>query len=325
MLGLHRAAVRVLLGLLVALGAAPLAAETVEIKQNDQGAKVTINGQPFAEYLVKSGTKPVIWPIIGPSGKEMTRAYPMREVEGEKHDHYHQRSLWFTFGDVNGVDFWSEPGSYPKGIPAGRVLGSIVHRQFDRVATENNRAILSTTNDWIDSSGKKHCEDSRTITFQQIGSARVIDLDITIKATAGDVEFRDTKEGALGVRVPTVMDVKGGNGTIVTSEGVRNQDAWGKPARWVDYYGKVDGDAVGIAILNHPSSFRHPTRWHVRDYGLFAANPFGEHEFDKAKEERTTTIESGKSITLRHRIVFHTGDAESADIAGQYTRYAATP
>ncbi|MBS0210678.1 MAG: PmoA family protein [Planctomycetes bacterium] len=301
------------------------AAETVKIEQNDAGAKITIDGQPFAEYLVKSGSKPIVWPIIGPTGKPISRAYPMADVAGEKRDHVHQRSLWFTHGDVDGVDFWSEPASYPKGIPNGRVLGQIVHRRFDKVGVEDGRAILVTTNDWIDQNGKKHCEDTRKLTFQVIGTSRVIDFDVTINATAGDVEFRDTKEGAMGIRVPTVMDVKGGNGHILTSEGMRDTEAWGKPARWVDYSGQVDGQSVGIAVLNHPSSFRHPTRWHVRDYGLFAANPFGEHEFDKTKEPRVTKIESGKSLTLRHRYVFHLGDAETANIAAEYERYSAAP
>ena len=28
-------------------------------------------------------------------------------------------------------------------------------------------------------------------------------------------------------------------------------------------------------------SFHHPSRWHVRDYGLLAINPFGSNSFDK--------------------------------------------
>jgi hypothetical protein len=34
---------------------------------------------------------------------------------------------------------------------------------------------------------------------------------------------------------------------------------------WVDFYGKIDGQAVGIAFLNHPASFGYPTRWHMCD------------------------------------------------------------
>jgi len=47
-----------------------------------------------------------------------------------------------------------------------------------------------------------------------------------------------------------------------------------KHADWCDYYGSIGGKTVGIAMFDHPSNPRHPTTWHVRDYGLFAANPF---------------------------------------------------
>ena len=77
----------------------------------------------------------------------------------------------------------------------------------------------------------------------------------------------------FGLRVATSMDVtskKGGK--IINAEGIENTPAWGKPSPWVDYTGPVGGKTVGVAIFNHPSSFRYPTTWHVRDYGLFAAN-----------------------------------------------------
>jgi len=48
---------------------------------------VKIDGRLFTEYLVRSGTKPILWPIIGPTGKPMTRDFPMRDRPGEAKDH----------------------------------------------------------------------------------------------------------------------------------------------------------------------------------------------------------------------------------------------
>ncbi|MGC3969751.1 MAG: PmoA family protein [Pirellulales bacterium] len=80
--------------------------------KNIHGIAVLIDGKLFADYVIGNGPKPFVWPIVGPTGKEMTRAYSMKYVDGEKTDHPHQRSLWFTHGDVNGVDFWAEtPGN----------------------------------------------------------------------------------------------------------------------------------------------------------------------------------------------------------------------
>ena len=130
----------------------------------------------------------------------------------------------------------------------------------------------------------------------------------------------------MGIRIPTVMDVnsqKGGH--IVNSEGQTDKDAWGKPAAWVDYYGILDEKPVGIAFMNHPSSFRYPTRWHVRDYGLFAANPFGLSDFVGKKDaDGSYTLEKGDSLLLRYRMLFHEGDAEAAKVAEAFERYGKT-
>src|SRR5262249_48886288 len=91
---------------------AALDAAKFDTEQDKDGVTVKVDGQLFTRYLIKSGAKPILWPVIGPTGKEMTRAWPMRDDEpGKKNDHVHQRSFWFTHGNVNGVSFWDEqPG-----------------------------------------------------------------------------------------------------------------------------------------------------------------------------------------------------------------------
>jgi methane monooxygenase PmoA-like len=156
-------------------------------------------------------------------------------------------------------------------------------------------------------------------------AARVLDFDITIKATAGPVTFGDTKEGMFGLRVASSMDVnrkKGGK--ITNAEGITDDAAWGKASPWVDYTGPVGGETVGIAILNHPDSFRYPTTWHVRTYGLFAANPFGWHDFGRS-EKGDYTIPDGERISFRYRVIFHKGDTASADIDASFKTYAKPP
>jgi hypothetical protein len=117
-------------------------------------------------------------------------------------------------------------------------------------------------------------------------------------------------------------------GKVVSSRGQEGADAaWGKPAEWVDYSGLVGSDTVGVAILDHPQSFRHPTHWHVRNYGLFAANPFGYGEFyrgDKSKDGNFT-LEPGKSMEFRYRVYFHRGGAAEAKVAEVYKGFATPP
>ena len=301
-----------LLSAIMTLAANPATGE-ITAKRTEKGVVVQIDGKPFAEYLTQSGTKPVLWPIIGPTGKPITRAHPMGEGPGEKKDHVHHRSMWFTHGSVNGMSFWHEKG---KKSP------TIKHREFVKVQG-GKCAVIVTRNDWLGPDGKKQCEDERTLRFWADGDARWIDFDITVTASEGPVTFGDTKEGTMGVRVAGTMKVdarKGGK--IVNSNGQTDKDAWGKQAPWVDYHGPVDGQTVGVAILNHPSSFRYPTYWHVRTYGLFAANPFGLHDFKGKGHNGSYTLPAGKTMALRYRVLLHRGDQKQGKVAEAFAAYA---
>jgi hypothetical protein len=277
--------------------------------------EVRVDGKPVTEYIPDDGPKPYFFPLVGPSGATMTRSYPMKKVEGEKLDHPHQRSLWFTHGSVNKVDFWSETPGH----------GRIVETSRPTVVGGPSMGMLRTTDDWLAADGKKVCEDERVVRIWATRKARILDFDITLKATNGPVTFGDTKEGMFGMRVSTSMDVtskKGGK--IVNADGIEDKTAWGKPAIWVDYTGPVDGKTVGVAILNHPSSFRYPTTWHVRDYGLFAANPFGWHDFGQ-KTSGEYVLPAGESISFRYRVILHDGDTPSAGLTGAFQAYADPP
>lgn len=302
-----------LIAVACSLGSLHVALADVSVEKTPGGVAVKIDGQPFTEYLVQSGSKPILWPIIGPNGKRLTRNWPMDTgVPGETdRDHPHQRSLWFTHGDVNGIDFWSE----------GK--GRIEHREFVKVSGGPTATIV-TKNDWLSPDGSKLvCQDERTLGFGGDGERRWIDFEIVIKATAGPVVFGDTKEGSFGVRTASSMRVdskKGGQ--IVNSDGNTNAAAWGKPAAWVDYYGRVDDETLGIAILNHPSSFRFPTYWHVRTYGLFAANPFGLHDFTGGASKGEFTLPEGQTLKLRYRVLLHKGDEKVGRVAEAFAEFA---
>jgi hypothetical protein len=177
-------------------------------------------------------------------------------------------------------------------------------------------------------------KDERTLQFGTDGDARWIDYQIKIIASEGPLEIRDSKEGAFAIRVPHTMKVEAGKGgEIVASTGLTDEDAWGQPAEWIDYHGPVDGETLGIAILTHPSSYHPVPRWHVRTYGLFAVNPFGEAVYTPAGarvepggwENRpiVATIPEGDSLTLRYRVLFHPGDEKQGKIAEAFADYAA--
>jgi len=301
--------------------AEPEPGDGVTIEEDRARLKIEVDGEPFAVYRPDEATKPYLYPVQGPTGAPITRGYPMEDLEGEDRDHPHQRSFWFTHGDVNGVDFW---GSDPLNSPRPN-HGRIVETERITVVDGPVVGVLRTANEWRDADGAVVCTDERVLRFYDTETARVIDVEVDVIASHGPVTFGDTKEGSFGLRLTSSMNVdRGEGGRILNSEGQINAEAWGQPAAWVDYTGPVKGETLGVAIFDHPRSLRHPTTWHVRNYGLFAANPFGYTDFgmDRSGELK---LEEGESFPLRYRVVLHQGETDAADISNAYRAFANPP
>jgi hypothetical protein len=283
--------------------------------------RVEIDGALFTEYVFKDVPRPFCYPLLGPAGLPMTRNFPMKDAPGEEQDHKHHRSLWFTHGAVNGLDFWAEAKDF----------GKIVHDGFAEVSSGKDAGVIRSKNKWVSSEGKVICTDELTVrVYNRPASERLFDYEITIHASNGELTFGDTKEGSMAIRLNETMRLKPNKenqgkptGHIVNSEGVRDGATWGKRAAWCDYHGPVEGKTVGIAIFDHPQNPRHPTWWHVRDYGLFAANPFGKHDFESLPDKTAgnLVVPAGKSVTFRYRIYIHEGDEKESEVAERYAEY----
>lgn len=294
----------------------------VTAERSQRGVVVKIDGKLFTEYLTEAGESPALWPVIGPTGKPMTRSYPVGpRAPGETNDHPHHQSIWFTHDEVNDANFWSDNRNDRRDGSRAHVK----HREFDSVDSDGTTARIMARNDWK-KGDEKLFEDERTVVCGvRRNGDRWIDFTITIKATEGDVTFGDTKEGTFAVRVADTMRLEAGKGGRITnSEGQTDDAAWGMPAKWVDYTGPVEGETVGIAILSHPASFRPNTRWHVRGYGLFAANPFGHKDFPKPElaKQGAVTIPKDDELTLRYRVLLHRGGTDKAEMEKAFEEFA---
>ena len=80
-----------------------------------------------------------------------------------------------------------------------------------------------------------------------------------------------------------MLDNTGVTGKYVSSEGKEGDAVWSTRAKWTLLGGTIDGEPVTLAILDHPSNVGYPTHWHARGYGLFAANPLGDKQFNEPK------------------------------------------
>lgn len=318
-----------LIGFSLASCLAPLRADDrVRLTKLADRVRVEIDGALFTEYIFAGASRPYCYPVLAVDGTPLTRDFPMKQTPREENDHPWQRSLIFEHSDLNHVDFWNEPGG---GAGAPKQKGTTVHETIAE-ATSGSVGVLRVRNRYLAPEGRLICTDERVLRFHGEKDARFIDYEVTLRALADEaLQIGDNKDGSMAVRVAQWMTmphaVKGegaaGHGHIVTSTGERDAAAWGKRADWCDYHAEHGGKVYGIAIFDHPENLRHPTWWMARDYGLFAANPFGVHDFDRStpRDAGNYTIPAGGTLTLRYRLCFHFGDEKVARVAERYAEY----
>jgi hypothetical protein len=297
---------RLIVAILVCCIADLTAEASVELKKDDAAktVAVTINGRDFSTYtFADAQPKPYMWPVRGGDGTILTRPIITDRSQG---DHPHHKGVFVAVDEVGGVRFWAEDGK-------------IANRGVDVTVAKGNPAKMKVTNDWLNPEGKAIVRETTTISIWENG---LLGYDIVFTASGEEpVEFGDTKEGLFGFRMAESMKEKDG-GRVVNAEGVKGTaDCWGRPTGWIDYSGEVNGKTFGAAIFDHPLNFR-PSRYHVRNYGLFSISPFGERAYtNKKRPAQPYFLFPEKELRLRYALFVHDGDTASANVGKVYLDY----
>jgi hypothetical protein len=293
----------------------------------DKRIDVMINGKLFTSYYWPENVyKPILYPVYTSAGTKITRGFPLRPRKGERNDHIHQAGIWFNYGNVNGYDFW---GNGYRGVkePNG---GEIKHLAIEKSIGGISEGVLITKESWVDPRGKELLAEKTEYHFIAKGALRIIDRVTTL--TAGDtaVLMKDTKEGMFGIRVARQLELPsnealilidstgnpapkkvitnvGVTGNYRSSEGITGEAVWGTRAKWMVLDGIIGEEKISLAICDHPKNQSYPTYWHARGYGLFAANPLGWNDFTKGEKVLNFSIQAGKSVTFRYRVIINSG------------------
>jgi hypothetical protein len=300
------------------------AAQPVELTRNGDRVDVRIGGRAFTTYYFDpSVAKPYFFPLRSAHDTVVTRGFPMTpDMAGEDHDEPHQRAMYFAHGDINGFDFWGE-AAFPRWSdhPVS-TFGRTVFRTLDDIQGGADGGSLQATFDLVAPPGTI-AEEVQTYRFGGDEQSRIIDCEFAIHATQDPIVMGDTKEGTFAIRVVKALDSPPGH--MVNASGAGGEKAiWGKRSTWVDYYGRVAGEDVGLAIFDHPHNLRAPTYWHARAYGLLAANPFGLKQFtgDRRQDGRYV-IPAGGTLNFHYRVFIHHGNPSQAGVAEAYRQFAA--
>ena len=325
------------------------AKDRIELRTNvkQRRVDVLVDGQPFTSYVWPERlAKPVLYPIRTARGTLVTRGFPLDPRAGERVDHPHHVGLWFNHGSVNGVDFWNNSEALK---PEERArMGTIRHVAVKQALAGVGHAELAVELEWVMPDGSVALADATTYRFLAANGRRVIEHVTTLTARKQRVVFADNKEGLFGLRVaraleqpadkaelftdasgrPTTvpaLDNAGVSGLYTSSEGLKGDAVWGTRGRWVALSGRVGDEEVTLVMLDHPKNPDHPSHWHARGYGLFAANNLGVRVFSNGKEQLDLTLEPGASVTFRHALAILPGPFSASAAEAAWREFAAEP
>jgi len=273
--------------------------QKVTAKLEKSHIAVTVGGKPFTCYKFEMSQKyPYFWPVNGPaSGRSVTTE------TSQPYPHHH--SLFFGCDRVNGGNYWQQSNE----------RGQIVSQGPKLIKASGSRVVFTDTCFWQQPGEKPVIRDLRRVTITAPNKdLRFIDFEISLKPLV-DIHILKTNHALFSARVVPELGVKAG-GTLINAEGKTGEkDTFGVASPWCDYSGARSGVTEGIAILQHPDNRWFPSKWFTRDYGFFSPTPMYWLKDDKLD------LPKGRTLTLRYRVVVHTGDVKSSGMQKIFRRY----
>jgi hypothetical protein len=306
----------------------------VTITKTSEQLAVEIDGKPFTVFFIGGPNlnRPYLYPLRTASGKIVTRSFPAGQLPGETTDHPHHAGLFYGHGDVNGYNYWAIQNVPAPASKLDATMGRIVLARVLSVKSGKESGSVDAVFNWLKPDGQPLLTETRKMIFYSHPTLRIIDFEFDF-AAVDKVVFRDTKEGTFALRVATPLEepplkprdgasapARTGKLTSATG-GEREAGVWGKRAAWVDYSGELDGEKVGVLMMDHPGNPRHPTYWHSRGYGLHSINPFGVSDFLNDKSQNgSLTLAPGEHVRFRYRVVVHQGASRPDELYKEYAR-----
>ena len=263
----------------------------------------------------KDTRKPYFHPVALTDGTVLTCLSPR--------DHPWHRALWFSWKMLNGVNYWEED---PKtGVPDGRT--EVVEARV--IPNQDYSARIWLTLTYHTPDGPPLLTEKRKITVSAPGRDGRYRIDWQGAFTAGkqDVLLQGGTAGGgyagMSVRISQATRdwrLIDSEGRVDLPGGFTAKNTHGQKARWMDFslVDAATNETGGIAILQHPSTFRFPTQWHniIDDkvpFGYFSPAPLWAEPF---------TLQAGKDLKVSYRILIHPGRGTREQLDAEWNAFS---
>lgn len=262
-------------------------------------------------YPDKPAVKPYFHPVALPGGSSLTWLSPP--------DHVWHLALWFSWKYINQVNYWEVNR---QGVCDGLTRWSDI--RFDAKPDFAGRIRLNLSYAPQKASAPVLTE-KRTIDISPPAPDGSYHMDWTM-------EFRAGKEDLALDRTPsTEKSISGYAGlsarlageltdiqiAATADKGTMIGNRFGYPATATDFNGRIDNGEAGMAMFDHPSNPRHPTRWYVITEPKI---PFWYMNAAMLQSE-PYHLAAGKKMVLRYRIWIHPQRWSADRLETEFHRY----
>ena len=270
----------------------------------------------------------VVWQFNYGKDLEKVHFHPLSLLDGTvltalgPRDHRWHHALWFSWKELNHVNYWDRAGN-PK--VAGRT--DVVTARV--IPHRDHSARIEMTLSYHPDDGAPVLRETRTIVVQRPAKDGTYRIDWTGVFTAGDqpvILKGGISEGGyagMSVRIAQSTDqwrLVDSEGREDTPGGRSAKNTHGQRSRWADFsmVDKATGHTGGIAILENPASFRHPSQWHniINDkvpFGYFSPATLWSEPY---------TLPAGKTLTVYYRVLVHPGRADKPAIEREWKQFS---
>ncbi len=305
------------LALLLVFGALP--GRSLNAKDKFQWKKEATSVGLFQEekavwqfvYTPDPARKPYFHPVALPGGSSLTWLSPP--------DHVWHLALWFAWKYLNKINYWE---ANKEGFCDGKTDWSDV--QVDTGSDFSARIRMNLVYH-PHGSDKTVLTEKRTIRISPPARDGSYAMDWTMVFTAGseNVQFDRTPStptsisGYAGLSARLAKELQEIRISATADKGQKIGDRYGYPATATDFNGRIDGSEAGMAMFDHPSNPRFPSRWYVitepsRPFWYMNAAWLQNEAYD---------LPAGKTLTLRYRVMPHPQRWDARKLEQEHRRY----
>lgn len=282
---------------------APVDEKSLALYQGDRPVMVYNHGVLLKKGVPASFARSsYVHPIYGPDGEVITDDFPA--------DHFHHRGLFWAWPHVKiggkEYDNWAvKPG-----------LATRFEKWLAREAGPS-QAVLGVQNGWYRGETRVLDEQAWFRVLPAKAGRRAIDVELRLRPLV-PVTLSGAEGKSYGGLTLRFGPGKESETEITVPAGRAGDDLYINHQPWTDLTRKWPGrkEPSGAAIFvakDHPD---YPPTWLTRHYGCLCLGWPG---------VEPKTLEPGKTVVLRYRVLVHRGTPDAATLGKAYAEYLAGP